>query len=296
MSYARHALMVEPARMRPALWRLILGIATVVALGFLWAAGLFSVLGLVLEADQARALFDGLNARQVGPGGTILALALIAGIFPATLIAAAVWHGRRPGTLFGPRARGLRHFTAAAGLTFAVMVALLLLSLPFTAPPRPNMDPGLWLTWLPLALTALLFQTGAEELLFRGYLQSQLAARFRSPALWLILPSIGFALLHLGPGLSPVFLAFMALGTFTFGLMAADLTARTGSLGAAWGFHFANNVLALLVLSSDSTLAGLSLYLAAEPVNEMTQFTPLLLADLLIITSVWLVLRRVLTE
>jgi uncharacterized protein len=44
----------------------------------------------------------------------------------------------------------------------------------------------------------------------------------------------------------------------TFGLIAADLTARTGSIGAAWGFHFANNTMAITILATDGTITGLS--------------------------------------
>jgi DNA-directed RNA polymerase subunit RPC12/RpoP len=40
----------------------------------------------------------------------------------------------------------------------------------------------------------VLIQTGAEEVLFRGYLQQQLAARFASPIAWMVLPSAIFAL------------------------------------------------------------------------------------------------------
>ncbi len=41
---------------------------------------------------------------------------------------------------------------------------------------------------LPLGMTILIGYW--EELVFRGYLQSQLAARFRSPLVWIVLPSL----------------------------------------------------------------------------------------------------------
>jgi hypothetical protein len=59
----------------------------------------------------------------------------------------------------------------------------------------------LWASFLPLALVGVLVQTGAEEVLFRGYLQQQLAARFASPLAWMVLPSVIFALLHYQPEL-----------------------------------------------------------------------------------------------
>ena len=61
------------------------------------------------------------------------------------------------------------------------------------------MEFGLWLSFLPLAMAGILLQTGAEELLFRGYLQQQFAARFKSAGPWLILPSVLFGLAHYDP-------------------------------------------------------------------------------------------------
>jgi membrane protease YdiL (CAAX protease family) len=55
------------------------------------------------------------------------------------------------------------------------------------------------MSFLPLALVGVLIQTGAEEVLFRGYMQQQLAARFSSPILWMVLPSAIFAALHYQP-------------------------------------------------------------------------------------------------
>ncbi len=47
--------------------------------------------------------------------------------------------------------------------------------------------------------SACLIQTGAEELVFRGYLQQQLAARFASPLIWMVLPALIFGAVHYDP-------------------------------------------------------------------------------------------------
>ena len=109
-----------------------------------------------------------------------------------------------------------------------------LITKPFADPIEMNMAVSTWLLWLPVALVAVVLQTGAEELLFRGYLQSQLAARFRSQAIWLLIPSILFGFAHFGPGLPlNAALGYVVFATL-FGLMAADLTSRTGTIGDHW--------------------------------------------------------------
>ena len=139
-----------------------------------------------------------------------------------------------------------------------------------------------------------LLQTGAEELLFRGYLQSQLAARFSAKWVWLFVPSLLFGLLHYmpaetaGPGLLYV------ASTTLFGIIAADLTARTGSIGAAWGLHFANNCLAILVVVYLGAASGLGLY-SAGTIEDALTLSPLLLLDVGVLVLLWMVIRRIVT-
>jgi membrane protease YdiL (CAAX protease family) len=111
-------------------------------------------------------------------------------------------------------------------------------------------------------LVGVLIQTGAEEVLFRGYLQQQLAARFSSPMIWMVLPSALFAALHYQPEVMGDNTWLMMGAVFVFALLAADLTAVTGTIGAAWAMHFVNNALAILVMATDGPLSGLALYIA----------------------------------
>jgi hypothetical protein len=118
------------------------------------------------------------------------------------------------------------------------------------------------MSFLPLALVGVLIQTGAEEVLFRGYMQQQLAARFSSPLMWMILPSAIFAALHYQPEIMGDNTWLMMAAVFVFAVLAADLTAVTGNIGAAWGMHFVNNALAILVVATDGPLSGLALFMA----------------------------------
>ena len=55
-----------------------------------------------------------------------------------------------------------------------------------------------WLLALGPVATVIFLQASSEELVFRGYLPQQLAARFGNPAVWGFLPSILFGALHAG--------------------------------------------------------------------------------------------------
>jgi len=63
----------------------------------------------------------------------------------------------------------------------------------------PNLPLSQWLGLLPLTLAFLLIQVSAEELVFRGYLQSQLAALGLHRFVWIMIPSAIFGLLHYDP-------------------------------------------------------------------------------------------------
>jgi membrane protease YdiL (CAAX protease family) len=186
----------------------------------------------------------------------------------------------------------LRDFVAAFGVVAGLM-ALSVIGWAWSYDAVPNIPPGRWLLLLPLTILALLIQTGAEELLFRGYLQQQLAARFRARIVWLFVPSILFGLVHLNPALAPESRWLIVGAATAFGLAAADLTARTGSIGAAWGFHFANNLLAVGVLATDGALTGLSLFRTPYTMDQSATLDPLVLFDLGFLVLAWWLVRRV---
>ena len=146
--------------------------------------------------------------------------------------------------------------------------------------PRSGSCPGRLGGLAPIVLPAILVQTAAEELAFRGYLMQGLAARFRSRWVWWLLPAALFGALHWNPGEFGPNAWLVALSTGLIGLVLADVTVRTGNLSAAIGLHFANNVASLLVVSLPSPLAGLSLYLARIDPSDAAAVRLLLLADL----------------
>lgn len=271
---------VAPVRARPALWRLVAGVL-LAALAWLAAVLVLVPLALRLPADPGRLFLLGY-------------LASFAGLALGAAAAARLLQRRAPATLFGPGGFRASHF----GLAVAIVALLTALSAPaiaWLAAPARQMPLATWAAWLPLVLPALLVQTTAEEMAFRGFLMQSLAARFRSRRVWLLLPAALFGLLHWNPAEFGANAWIVALSTTVAGLVLADVTVRTGNLSAAVGLHFANNVSSLLLVSLPSPLAGFSLWIARIDPADVTAVRPLLLADLaatLAAWAVWLALRR----
>jgi membrane protease YdiL (CAAX protease family) len=145
-----------------------------------------------------------------------------------------------------------------------------------------------WLTLLPAILPLLFVQISAEELVFRGYLQSHFAALFKHPIIWIGIPSFLFGLIHYDPlGSSYSAWAYVAWAT-CLGLVCADLTARSGTLGPAFAVHFVNNFGALAILAADDWLYGAALFVWPTYGLAWLPFIPY---EALMLFTVWLTAR-----
>lgn len=286
--------MIRDAGRKPALWRLLLGFVTAFVVLAAWLA---AIIAIRAAADGTPFIDAGADILALGaqtPSQTALYLTTVAGLGLGAFAAARIWHARSPRSVIGPGPRTLRHGVLAAATAFSVLGLLGILTLPFSDLPERNLDVGTWLAWLPVGILALVLQTGGEEIFFRGYLQSQLAARFRAPIVAIGLPSILFGFAHYIPTLPiTAALTYVLIATM-FGVLAADLTARTGSLGAAWGFHFANNALAVLFIAPGGSLTGLALWRTGSGLDAEALMTPLVSLEILILLATWALIRRVL--
>ncbi|MEO0831270.1 MAG: type II CAAX endopeptidase family protein, partial [Pseudomonadota bacterium] len=260
------------AKLYPELWRLALGILLIFLQTLAFSILVIAIyVGVVVAQAGPNALFEILPAinaitRPDTPVVVVTLLATFLGFFLAPILAAGALHFRGPGTLFGDGAEWLRGFLVSLTVVLVIFGAFTALGATMEKPVQ-NLDFDTWLFWLPFALPLLFVQIGAEELVFRGYLQQQLAARFQSRVIWMWIPSVVFALLHFSPeagGNLPLIL----LSTLTFALAAADLTERTGALGAAMGMHFGNNFLGIFIVSIGETITGLSLYVTPTDIGE----------------------------
>lgn len=258
---------VEAARPRAQLWRTAVGMVVILAVWFVWTIALLFVAvatGLV-EPQTFNALF-GDSALEV----THLQSAILFMVVLATLggLALGVWlalrlvHKRRLSSVYSHDAQvSRREFAfgcAIAGVYLAVSLALSAIT--GNAPRRSDVEFGAWLLALgPLCLVIVL-QAASEELVFRGYLPQQLAARFRSPLVWALMPTLIFGFLHAGNVAGDVgYMAFYVVFATMLGLVMIATVWRTGSIATAMGIHIVNNIVALTIAGPAGD-ASLSLF------------------------------------
>jgi uncharacterized protein len=241
---------VAPARARGALWRLGLGVVIIAAV---WL--------------PATAVMAALEPRM-GPRGFLLGFLLsFLGMMLGLAAAVRLLHGRGLASLIGPDGIRPRAFVAGVAVV-GVFVGITALPGLILEPPARNQPLATWLPWVAPALAGLLVQTATEELVFRGYVMQQLAARFRSRVVWLGAPALLFGLLHWNPAeYGPNAWLAVAVAAAT-GFVLGDVTAREGNLSAAMGLHFANNAVAVLLLAPPSSLGALGLgTIAIDPAD-----------------------------
>jgi len=290
MRYAPHDSLVAPARPSRALWRVALGylLIMLIYMGLIYSG--LALAAQVMGPGPAQSAFHGIFQSTVTTRDSLLLLGSFGFLILGTAAVTQQLHHRPALGLFGPLPRAARDF-----LLTVRALALLYTVLWFVLPGgvdelQRNLELRRWLMLLPLALPAILIQTAAEELLFRGYLQQQLAARFASPLVWMGLPAAIFAWGHYAPGAAGGNALGMAVWAAGFGLCAADLTARTGTLGAAIGLHFANNALAILIVSLPGPVSGLSLYLYPYDMAA-PELGPQMVIELAVLGVGWLATR-----
>lgn len=287
--YSAHVFHTTDARERSELWRTVLGIVAMV--------GLYIALALFFN----QAIFELTRYRpdftdQLMSGSTPLAMYVLLSSFG--LISLSVFavvrfvHKRGALTVFGPTILAVPQFFRVFGILVVLGIVLMIL------PPYgilgellPNMAMGMWALLLPLSLVAVFVQVSAEEIFFRGYLQQQLGARFSSPLVWMVLPSVLFAIGHYQPSEAGSNAVMIAIWAGLFGLLMADLTARAGSIGPALAVHFANNITALLITALPDSLGGLALWHTPFGMEDEAQLRAWLPVDFAMMIVSWLAAR-----
>ncbi|MEO8244407.1 MAG: type II CAAX endopeptidase family protein [bacterium] len=283
---------VAPARSKAQIWRILGGLLIAAAFGVLASQAILAVVVAALGRTDARSALLRLATGST-PAGVI---ELLFSYVPlAAGIALGLWLMSRRGlfSLIGPLGPAARNFLWVATPMTLLWLAVMPLSVQ-DGTVHQNLTVWQQLPWLPFAVLGLLIQTGTEELLFRGYLQQHLAARFRSRWVWMVLPALLFGLVHYSQQQFGYVAWAVVAWSALFGLVAADLTARTGNLGAAIGLHFANNASAVLMVGLADNLGGLALYTSS--VDPSATAMPLLFLGLDAVTVVvgWGIARLIL--
>ncbi|MCI5096824.1 MAG: CPBP family intramembrane metalloprotease [Rhodobacteraceae bacterium] len=285
--YARHEWLVAPVRARAEFWRLPVGLVVLAAVSMALGTVFNLVLSLFVSPAWILALADGGT-----PGAMLALLGSFAFLVAGVAVVVRTLQRRSLGSVIGPLPLAVSQFARTSVCLVLLMVCIAVLP-PYDMgePLQPNLTIGVWLTFLPLGVCVLLIQTGAEEILFRGYLQQSLAARFKSPLIWMWVPSALFAIGHYVPAEAGDNAALVAIWAGLFGILMADLTARAGTLGPAIAVHMFNNFTALLIVASPTSLNGLSLFLLPYEMSDTDALRPWLAVDFAFMIVAWLVAR-----
>ncbi|MBV1926623.1 MAG: CPBP family intramembrane metalloprotease, partial [Rhodobacteraceae bacterium] len=235
--YSAHETLVSSARARPEIWRLLVGLGIVAAVT-ITLSSLISSFVLAIAPNFYRTELSLSAPLGTSPISMLILMASFAFVTLGVAIAARMMQKRNLRSITGSIPLSIRQFWRVFRLLL-VLGAVLFVLQPFDvgASPVQNMPFTSWLALLPLSLVAIFIQTSAEEILFRGYLQQTLAARFSNPLIWMVLPSALFAWGHFAPDEVGQNAVLIAVWAGVFGLLAADLTARSGTLGPAIALH-----------------------------------------------------------
>ena len=293
MSYKLHERLVAPARNKSDILRLIFGLITITFFYMVMIMLAGHVVSVIMGDAWVQAIAT--SQGQTSPGQMLTVLGSFGFMIIAIFLVVILLHHRSPMTLLGGFRLTTTQFRHATRNLLPYMALMAIFAL-LTGDLQPNLALGLWLSLLPLTSLFLLVQVTAEELLFRGYLQSQLAALGLHKSIWILLPAILFGLLHYDPIMTGSSAPWVVLWAITFGVLAADLTARSGTLGPTIAFHFAVNFLSIAVIGIGDYLGGLSLYVYPFSITDTPQLITNLPVDtigmILAYLSVRLALRR----
>ena len=204
-------------------------IATVVIIPLLYLAGWICAAPLLL--------LD-LPAEQVSLTGTLVSFALFLGLMP--IWARDRWDQRKAFLFLGLRRQRFQTELSLIVLIKGCLLAVALLAL-IVIPLTSN---G-WATWdgppsIPTLLNALLLSLGvglAEELIFRGWLQSELH-HLLGPTRAVVGQAMVFSLVHTRFNLGLAGMLSLLMGLFLLGLLLSLLReSARGSLWAPVGLH-----------------------------------------------------------
>jgi uncharacterized protein len=255
-------------------WRYILGISTILFIGFFIGSFIIFGFGLVALASNGINVVKLLNDSDPGDEFVRLLETLPIANFVAVnlqfiflmlgmFIAMKLIHQRRFRSLVSADAslKWSRFFTGFGVWTIGLAI---IITISYLTSPQDFAWTFSWQSWLPLLVMVLVFtpiQTAAEELLCRGYLTQSLGLLTRNRLLLIALPNMLFALAHFSnPEMNrgPVFSALYYWG---FGAFAALLTLRDNRLELAMGIHAANNMIGFLFVNTkDSVIKTASVF------------------------------------
>ncbi|WP_417253469.1 CPBP family intramembrane glutamic endopeptidase [Celeribacter sp.] len=286
-----YAPIIASAMRKPELWRVGVMILGGIVITTILTPLFLAVIGVI--APNLLPFQNGPRGVMVGatPGGMFTILSSFALLAFGTIFLAKRLHNRELRDLTGPavlmRAQFLVTLKWIAGFT------VLTFFLPWDggAEPVANLSSATWLFWLPFALLGLMVQVTAEELFFRGYMQSQIAGATGSYPLGIAASAVFFGLAHMNgsyEGMAAVFPVIWAMG---FGLLAGDLTMRSGTIGPAVALHLINNLPPILLSPQQDMMSGFGLFVQTEDPSALLSDPKVMVFQTLLLFTSWLVAR-----
>lgn len=259
---------VAAAAPKRELWRTLVGFILIIALWMGWTvvAGLIAVGGGLIDPRLLSGSPGSAGMLSYAEAAMFLGVMMVTfwGLWLGAWLVLKLLHRRGLASVFAHDGRvRLDQFGIGMALAAGYLGAGLIYNVAAGhAPIRTNVDMGQWaMALVPLALLVLI-QSAGEEVVFRGYLPQQLAARWRNPVVWGFLPAFAFGLAHaLNGGAFDTFALYYIAAATMLGLVMMAMVWRTGSLAAAMGFHFANNVGALLTVGVGGLAPPVSLWM-----------------------------------
>lgn len=292
MRYNAYADMVASALRQRAYWRIaVVLVATflVVSLVSPLALGLIGSLAPELSAIKLTPTGIEIGTSQ---GGLFLVLASFATLILATVVFAKKLSNRTLRDLTGPASLLRRQFVVTVKWMIGLTVVMMLVPAPQASMEvQKQLAFGLWLTWLPLGLIGLAIEVTAEELFFRGYLQTQLVGATGSYAKGMVLSALIFGLGHISGDVEGLSALFPVVWATLFGLVAGDLTARSGTLGPAIAVHFINNMTVIFIAPIAGVLSGFGLWTRDVDLSTAFSDPTLMCFEGLILLITWLTAR-----
>ena len=275
---------IKPVKGSLQLWRLMASLTICIAI---WVIFTKTIKILFFSHLENSALATGNS-----PAGMIYILSSFLGLMFALLLVARL-HNRSFKSFFGSSCGFINYF-AYSFLYCVIYCSIFTVTITMITGNivTQNLSVSNWSMYLIIALPLLFIQVTAEELFFRGYLVQQLATRYNSTLIWMVLPSIGFGLAHYDPqnyGKA----SLLIVGILTvYGVVAIDLTRRTGNIAAAIGIHLSNNIFTILILGNTSKFSGLSLFIVPTFLENEENLKVILISEFLFIILVWYTLVR----
>lgn len=276
---------------RPELWRVGVMLVGALLITTILTPLFFASIGwLAHNLRPFQMSSDGLTIGAT-PGGMFVILASFVFLLIGTVLMADRLHNRSLRDLTGPAPLMRAQFRAT--LKWIALFTVLSILLPWDDAPDPlaNLSFGMWLFWVPFAVLGLLVQVSAEELFFRGYLQSQIAASTGSYPLGLAAASILFGIAHLNGSASGMAALFPVLWAMGFGAISGDLTMRAGTLGPSIALHLVNNFTAVLLVAQQDSMSGFGLYLQPMPPETLYSDPKVMVMQALLLLVTWLIAR-----